>query len=90
MAREGLDVTVVIFANRSYSILRGELTNVGVQNPGPRAMDMLNIDRPDLGWVAMANGMGVEAQQVNDCDALAAALRAGLATSGPYLVEVVF
>ena len=90
MAREGLDVTVVIFANRSYSILRGELTNVGVQNPGPRAMDMLNIDRPDLGWVAMANGMGVEAQQVNDCDALAAALQAGLATEGPYLVEVVF
>ena len=90
MAREGLDVTVVIFANRSYSILRGELTNVGVQNPGPRAMDMLNIDRPDLGWVAMANGMGVEAQQVTDCDALAAALQAGLATEGPYLVEVVF
>lgn len=35
MARESLDVTVVIFANRSYSILRGELTNVGVQNPDP-------------------------------------------------------
>ncbi|MCL4747395.1 MAG: hypothetical protein KJZ83_18560, partial [Burkholderiaceae bacterium] len=29
MARESLDVTVVIFANRSYRILRGELAGVG-------------------------------------------------------------
>ena len=43
MAREGLDVTVLIFANGTYNILRGELTNVGVRNPGPRAVDMLSI-----------------------------------------------
>ena len=35
MAREGLDVTVLVFANRAYQILRGELTNVGVRKPGP-------------------------------------------------------
>ena len=36
MARENLDVTTIVFSNRSYKILRGELSNVGVQNPGPR------------------------------------------------------
>ena len=89
MAREALDVTIMIFANRSYQILRGELTNVGVQNPGPRAMDMLNIDRPDLGWVGIAHGMGVEARQVDDLAALGDAFAAGLSSEGPYLIELV-
>jgi len=89
LAREGLDVTVVIFANRAYQILRGELTNVGVQNPGPRAIDMLSLDRPELGWVDMARGMGVEAHRVEDTDALARALEDGLATPGPVLIEAV-
>ena len=89
MAREGLDITVLIFANRSYRILRGELTNVGVGNPGPRAIDMLSLDRPDLGWVDMARGMGVEGEKVEDAAALTDAIRTGLSTDGPYLVEVV-
>ena len=29
MAREILDVTIVLFANRSYQILHGEFANVG-------------------------------------------------------------
>ncbi len=90
MARENLDITVLVFANRSYNILRGELTNVGVQNPGPRAVDMLSLDRPDLDWVQLANGMGVEAARVDDLDGLRRALDAGLQSDGPYLVELVF
>ena len=89
MARENLDITVVIFANRSYKILRGELTNVGVGNAGPRAMDMLTLDRPVLKWVDMASSMGVEACQVEDCDGFEAALETGLGSKGPYLIEVV-
>jgi acetolactate synthase-1/2/3 large subunit len=88
MARENLDVTVMIFANGSYNILRGELTNVGVKNPGPRAVDMLTLNRPDLGWVAMARGMGVDGQRVTDNGELLKALTQGLAVKGPYLIEV--
>ena len=58
MAREGLDVTTLIFANGTYNILRGELTNVGVRNPGPRAVDMLSIGRPDLDWVVPGSRHG--------------------------------
>ncbi|MDX2158053.1 MAG: acetolactate synthase large subunit [Hyphomicrobiaceae bacterium] len=89
MAREGLDITVMIFANGSYNILRGELTNVGVRNPGPRAVDMLSLGRPDIGWVGIARGMGVEAARVTDCAGLAKSLDAGLRSKGPYLIEVV-
>jgi len=88
-AREGLDVTTVIFANRRYQILLGEMTNVGVVDPGPSAMDMLTIDRPDLDWVKMAEGMGVAAERVDESDGFAAALARGLAEPGPYLVEAV-
>jgi len=88
IARENLDVTVVVFANHSYKILRGELTNVGVQNPGPRAIDMLSLNRPNLDWVSLARGMGVDACKVDDCEGLAKAFRDGLAINGPYLIEV--
>ena len=88
MARENLDITVLIFANGTYNILRGELTNVGVRNPGPRAIDMLSIGRPDLDWVSMARGMGVEAIRAKTCEQLADAMDAGLESRGPYLIEV--
>lgn len=88
MARENLDITVLVFANHSYRILHGELTNVGVANPGPRAVDMLTLTRPDLGWVEMARGMGVEGCRVSESRDLARALEAGLASSGPYLIEI--
>ncbi len=89
MAREGLDVTVVIWANRTYQILKGEFTNVGAGSPGHKARDMLDIDRPDLDWVAMATGMGVPASRAKDCETLAVQLQRGLAEAGPHLIEVV-
>ena len=88
-AREGLDVTTIIFANRDYEILKGELGRVGASNPGPKAIDMLTLDRPTLDWVQMANGMGVEAKRVESAEEFAKALAAGLAVQGPYLIEVV-
>jgi acetolactate synthase-1/2/3 large subunit len=88
MARDSLDVTVVVFANRTYQILKGELANVGAGNPGRRALDMLDIGRPDLNWVDIARGMGVPAARVDTLDAFAKELKAGFAQSGPRLVEV--
>ncbi|GIX49241.1 MAG: hypothetical protein KatS3mg131_3452 [Candidatus Tectimicrobiota bacterium] len=89
MAREGLDVTVVIWANRTYQILKGEFANVGAGSPGVKARHMLDIDRPTLDWVAMAKAMGVPAARATDCETLLAQLRRGLAAPGPYLIEAV-
>jgi len=88
-ARDGLDVTTVIFANRDYAILKGELANVGAHNPGHKALDMLEIGRPDLDWVAMARGMGVDAARVHSAEEFCRAVRNGIAVEGPYLIEVV-
>jgi acetolactate synthase-1/2/3 large subunit len=87
-ARENLDVTTVIFANRSYAILRYELSQVGAQNVGRKALDMLDLGRPDLDWVSLARGMGVPGARVDTMDDFNARLAEGLATPGPYLIEV--
>ncbi|MCC6534266.1 MAG: acetolactate synthase large subunit [Burkholderiales bacterium] len=88
MARESLDVTVLIFANRAYRILQGELTNVGAGTPGPRGRDMLTLDRPDPDWVSLARGYGVEASRAATLDQLAAQLKHALAAHGPHLIEL--
>jgi acetolactate synthase-1/2/3 large subunit len=88
-ARDSLDVTTVIFANRTYEILKGELNNVGASNPGRKALDMLEIGRPDLDWVAMSKGMGVDAERVLNVEDFCRAFERGLAVQGPYLIEVV-
>ena len=88
-AREGLDVTTLVFANRSYNILKSELANVGGGDPGPRARDMLSLDRPNLKWTSLANSMGVEAGRVETAEDLCAAVSRGLQSEGPYLIEVV-
>jgi len=90
MAREQLNITVVVFANRTYNILRGELTNVGVSNPGPRAVDMLTLDRPDPDWVALAKGHGIAGVRVTEMGDFSRAFAAALETQGPQLVELVF
>jgi acetolactate synthase I/II/III large subunit len=89
-AREGLDVTTLLFANRSYAILRGELANVGAGNPGRKALDMLTLDHPELDFVGLAKGMGVPGARVRDMDEFNRRLAEGIASPGPYLLEVAF
>jgi acetolactate synthase-1/2/3 large subunit len=89
MARESLDVTVIIFANRKYAILQVEFMRVGAHNPGPKAMSMLDLSNPDLSWVDLARGMGVPGRQVTDTGSFNDALAESLATPGPYVIEAV-
>jgi acetolactate synthase I/II/III large subunit len=88
MAREGLKVTTVVFANRDYAVLKREFSYLGVGNPGPRALDMFEIGRPDLDWVQLSKGMGVPGTRVSSLDAFGKALQAGLEGEGPTLIEV--
>ena len=88
-ARERLDVVTLVWANRSYAILKGELANVGAKNAGRKALDMLSLDDPALDWVSLARGMGVEGVRVETTEALADRFRAALAAKGPFLIEVV-
>ncbi len=86
-AREKLDVTTVIFSNRKYQILIGELANVGA-NPGRTAMDMLDLGNPDLDFVGMAASMGVEAARAESCEQFADLFAQSLRAKGPFVIEL--
>lgn len=88
MAREGLAVTTVVFANRDYAVLKREFSYLGIGNPGTRALGMFEIGRPDLDWVHLAKGMGVPATRVTSLSDFAKALREGFESEGPTLIEV--
>ncbi len=88
MAREKLDVTIVLLANRKYAILLGELAGVGA-NPGKTALDMLDLGNPDLDWVKMANGMGVEAARADNMETFADLFAMANQRRGPFLIELV-
>ena len=87
-ARERLDVTTVILANRKYAILLGEYQGVGA-NPGRTALDMLDLGNPDLDWVRLANGMGVEAARAETMEAFADLFSQANARPGPFVIELV-
>jgi acetolactate synthase-1/2/3 large subunit len=89
MAREQLDVTVVIFNNRSYAILNMELARVGAQAAGPRAKAQLDLGEPDIGFVKLAEGLGLPASRVDTGEAFTDALERALAEPGPHLIEAV-
>ncbi len=89
MAREGLDVTVVIFNNRSYAILNMELARVGAKTAGPKAKAQLDLGSPDLDFVQIGNGFGVPSQRVDTSEALVDALKRAIAEPGPHLIEAV-
>lgn len=89
MARESLDVTVIVFANKGYQILRNELANVGVEKIGQNAQAMFDVENPVLDWVALAKGHGVPGARVDTMEGFAKALDAGLQSEGPSLIEVV-
>ncbi len=88
-ARERLDITTVIFANRRYAILQHELKGVGAGEPGANARRMLNLTDPSLDWVRMANSMGVEAARAETAETFADLLGAAFGRKGPFLIEAV-
>jgi acetolactate synthase-1/2/3 large subunit len=88
-ARERLDVTTIILSNRRYVILDGELANVGAGAPGKTARDLFDIGNPDLDWVRLANGFGVEGARAETMEKLAELMTFANRRPGPFLIELV-
>src|SRR5271165_5460863 len=89
MARERLDVVVVILANRRYRILDIEMQRTGANGFGPAASKLIDIGEPDLGWVNLAGGMGVAATLATSAAEFAAQFRVAVREKGPRLIEAI-
>lgn len=88
-AREGLDIATVICSNRSYRVLRMELARAGIKEPGPNALSLTDLSKPDLDWVKLASGMGVPAVRAETAEAMAKHLQHAFSEPGPHLIEAV-
>ena len=87
IARENLDVCLVIFANHSYAILHGELQNVGAGASGRNASRMLNLDEPVIDWVMLAKSMGIEGASATTTEEFNMLFKSAMSRKGPFLIE---
>lgn len=86
MAREQLDITVVILNNHAYAILQMELGRVGA-TAGERARSLLDLSRPDIDFASIAAGFGVPATRAATAEELAEQFAAAVAEPGPHLID---
>lgn len=91
MVRENLDITVVMFNNRKYSILELEFSRTGARGgvPGPKAASMLDVGSPDMDFVSMAQGMGMKAFRATTAEEFNDQFAGAMAQKGPVLIDAV-
>ena len=89
MARENLDVTVVVFANYTYRILNIEMQRTGAGAAGPQAAKLLELGDPKIDFVSMAKGMGLPAVRCDTAEAFGKAFAGAMAQRGPMFIEAV-
>jgi len=87
MARENLNITIILCANHRYGILQTELRRAGADLARPATERLTALDPPRMDWVSLAKGYGVPACQVATPEEFAKALGLGFRTKGPYLIE---
>jgi len=87
MAREGLNVTVILCANHRYGILQTELRRSGAGLERSATARLTRLDNPCVDWVALAKGYGVPASRVTTTEEFRKALTVGLQSQGPHLIE---
>ncbi len=87
-AREGLNVTTVVFNNSRYGILETEYLRLGVNEIGERAADLFDLSRPDIDFAALASSMGVPSVCVNLAEEFHQVLDRSFREDGPSLIEV--
>jgi acetolactate synthase-1/2/3 large subunit len=87
LARENLDVTVVVFANHTYRILNIEMGRTGAGEAGPQAGKLLDLGDPRIDWVSVAKGLGVPAVRCATAEEFDKAFAAAMAQRGPMFIE---
>jgi benzoylformate decarboxylase len=89
-AHHKLAIVFVILSNRQYRILKHNVDvwrqnfEAGTQHP----YQHMDLTGPELDFVHLAAGMGVEGIRVEKADAIAPALASAVAANRPYLVEI--
>jgi benzoylformate decarboxylase len=87
-AHERLPITWIILNNRSYRVLK---ENARRESPSTEAAERLvgvDLVDPEIDFVALARGFGVEAHRVGNPDEIRAVVPAALAAEHPVLIDL--
>jgi acetolactate synthase-1/2/3 large subunit len=88
IARENLDITIVLFSNKSYAILNVEFAKLGLMTQaGDEAKAMMSLDRPEIDFVGIAVSLGVDAAMADTAEEFNALLEKALNTKGAFLID---
>ncbi len=88
MAREEVDVTIVLLNNDSYAILNVELARLKAGEPTDKTRSMFDLSNPSLDWVSLAKGLGVPAVKVHTVEQFREQFEKSMGKKGPFLIEV--
>ena len=89
MVNEDLDVTVIVFNNRSYAILNVELERVGAEGAGDKARSQLDLSEPPIDFADLARSMGMSATSVSTAEGFNKALQHAFDEPGPHLIDAI-
>ncbi|MEM7254610.1 MAG: thiamine pyrophosphate-binding protein [Pseudomonadota bacterium] len=90
-AHHDIPVVFVILNNRVYRILKYNMNRYRQEAGTPERQGYLHLDltEPDIDFVSLARGFGLQAKRIVDADELADAVRDAFAAGVPYLLDVV-
>ena len=87
-ARERLPVTTLILCNGGYRTVRDSWRRRGGADWSVAAKALMDLDTPQIDWVAVSAGFGVDAIEVTTTHTLRTALRESFAFDGPRVIAV--
>jgi len=77
----------VIYNNKGSRALEMELARVRPGDATPKMMAMLDLKAPDLDWISMAKGMGLEASTAKTAEEFNTQFEIAMKTKGPHLID---
>ena len=83
-----IPVVFVIVNNRSYRILKERALALKGFTAADRRFVGLDLVNPEIDFIMLARAMGVEGERIEQTDGIAAAVRRGLDSGRPYIVDV--
>lgn len=87
-ARYHLPVLYIIANNTSYMILKGGLVSINGLSAKKGAFPGMDLNEPEVDYVALAKGFGIEALRVDRPEQIRPALEMALSEKRPYLLDM--
>lgn len=87
IAREQLDVVIIIFANNAYRVLNIEMLRTCAEAGGETTANLLSLDNPKIDWVSLGASLGIAGTVCVTAEDFDAALADAMTRKGPYLIQ---